>query len=182
MEDFLKAMPKNRARRPDAQAFDEIRITTVPRYKTSGISGNEWRISAKIQFFRKGEVIFENFVGNLETAVNMLPFLFIRAIDDGKAYFAGYGNLCDQEGCDKPAVVVYRMKRAICSCCGMEDARSTEVLAKSPTYRCFCQEHSKRGDWGLDDTDSNYELVLGTPREPKPDDVKPAQFGGTITI
>gem|GEM_PF-6705725 len=41
------------ALRPDAQAFDEIRIVTVPRYKTSGLSGDEWRISAMIQFFAK---------------------------------------------------------------------------------------------------------------------------------
>lgn len=43
-----------RALRPDAQACDEIRIYTVPRYKTSGLSGDEWRISAVTEFYRKG--------------------------------------------------------------------------------------------------------------------------------
>lgn len=44
----------NRAYRPDAQAFDEIRIFTVPSYKTSGLSGDEWRISATVEFYRNG--------------------------------------------------------------------------------------------------------------------------------
>lgn len=39
--------------RPDAQAFDEVRIVTVPRYKQSGLSGDEWRISAAIRLYRK---------------------------------------------------------------------------------------------------------------------------------
>lgn len=38
---------KSCALRPDAQAFDEIRIVTVPRYKQSGLSGDEWRIHAE---------------------------------------------------------------------------------------------------------------------------------------
>jgi hypothetical protein len=33
------------------QNVDEVRIATIPRYKTSDISGDEWRISAKIEFF-----------------------------------------------------------------------------------------------------------------------------------
>ena len=48
-----------RALKPDAQAFDEVRITTVPRYKMSGLSGDEWRISGKIQLLRKGKVVAE---------------------------------------------------------------------------------------------------------------------------
>jgi len=50
---------QRRALRPDAQAFDEVRITTVPRYKMSGLSGDEWRISGKIQLLRKGRVVAE---------------------------------------------------------------------------------------------------------------------------
>ena len=41
--------------KPDAQAFDAVRITTVPRYKTSGLSGDEWRISAHVELLRKND-------------------------------------------------------------------------------------------------------------------------------
>jgi len=44
---------------PDRQAYDEVRIITVPRYKNSELSGAEWRISAEVQFLHKGVVIFE---------------------------------------------------------------------------------------------------------------------------
>jgi hypothetical protein len=48
-------MTNDRAQKPDAQAFDEVRIKTVPRYKTSGLSGDEWRISATIQLMLSGQ-------------------------------------------------------------------------------------------------------------------------------
>ena len=37
----------------DDEWYDEVRITTVPRYKTSSLSGDEWRTSARIQILRK---------------------------------------------------------------------------------------------------------------------------------
>lgn len=45
----------SKAYRPDAQAFDEVRITTVPRWKESELSGDEWRISAKMEFLNRDE-------------------------------------------------------------------------------------------------------------------------------
>ena len=56
MTDKLFDKP-SRALKPDAQAFDEVRIVTVPRYKRSDLSGDEWRISAEIQFYRNGVLI-----------------------------------------------------------------------------------------------------------------------------
>ena len=41
----------------DEAWYDEVRIVTVPRFKTSGMSGDEWRTSAVAQFLRKGEVV-----------------------------------------------------------------------------------------------------------------------------
>ena len=41
----------------DDEWYDEIRVTTVPRFKTSGLSGDEWRRSAKVTFLRKGIVL-----------------------------------------------------------------------------------------------------------------------------
>jgi len=84
----------HRAIRPDAQAFDEVRIVTIPRFKTSGMSGDEWRIRANIELWRKGKLILEQSYLNVETAARFLPFVLARAHDDGLAYFGGEGDIC----------------------------------------------------------------------------------------
>src|SRR5690348_445902 len=132
-----------RALKPDAQGFDEIRIITVPRYKTSGLSGDEWRISARIQVFRKGRLIHEQSYRNVETAAMYLPALLGTLNDDGKAFYAGEGDICDQEGCSENATVIYRMKAKYC-----RDGHKEEL--HNVTIRKFCDRHKVRGDCGLD--------------------------------
>lgn len=174
-------MDKNvlhRAMKPDAQAFDEVRIVTVPRYKMSGLSGDEWRISAKIQLLRKGNVVHEQGCGNIEVACALLPGIYYHAIDDGKAYFGGEGDICDQEGCKEPAVVTYRVKKSFSR--DNPHKWNEELTGPLVAYRCFCQKHSKRGDCGFDDSDSNYELVEGKTTNPNPEDESPSVFGGVI--
>lgn len=166
----------NRALRPDAQAFDEVRIVTVPRYKTSGLSGDEWRISAKIMLMRKGQVVHESSVRNAETAVMLLGAAWLSAIDDGKAFFAGIGDFCDQEGCAEKATVTYRVKKEFSSDYPHEFSRPV-----SGVYRRFCARHAKRGNCGFDDTDSNYELIEGEPK-PMAEDESPAGFGGVVDL
>lgn len=141
------------ALRPDAQAFDEIRIRTVPRYKTSGLSGDEWRIHAEVEFYRKGKLIFSEGCRDTKTAAGMLYAWYVRAVDDGKGYFAGDGLTCDQEGCSEPATVRYEKLASYC-----HDGHKTECsdVAK---HRHFCEKHSTRGDCGLDDADANYAQV-----------------------
>jgi hypothetical protein len=141
---------KSCALRPDAQAFDEIRIVTVPRYKTSGLSGDEWRIHAEAQFFRKGRLIFSEGCRNVETACSFVAFWHARACDDGKAYFAGDGVTCDQEGCHEPATVRYGRRFDYCQ------AGHKNTVFESSAYRHFCERHKTRGDCGLDDADANY--------------------------
>lgn len=141
------------ALRPDAQPFDEIRIVTVPRYKTSGLSGDEWRISAKVQFFRKGELQHENGYSNIVHACGFLYSELQMAIDDGKAYFAGDSVHCDQEGCDKPFTTTYLLKKHFCSEGGEHE------VSEVSQFRHFCDEHKVRGDCGLEDADRNYVMV-----------------------
>src|SRR5207244_1606996 len=93
----------SKAYRPDAQAFDEVKITTVPRYKQSGLSGDEWRISGHIQLFRKGRLMHEESFHDVETAAKFLPWVMAKACDMGTAFFAGEENFCDQEGCQSEA-------------------------------------------------------------------------------
>ncbi len=141
----------DRALRPDAQGFDEVRIVTVPRYKTSGLSGDEWRISAEVQFWRKGILRHTVAHGNIETACGCAYADLMRAIDDGRAYFAGEGNFCDQEGCSRESTVTYRLRQSFC--------RDGHAAVPRPTVRKFCDVHKKRGDCGLDDSDANYEAL-----------------------
>ena len=168
-----------RATKPDAQGFDEIRITTTPRYKTSGLSGDEWRISGTVQFFRKGRMIHEIHRQNVEGAVKFLVNDYYEALDNGLGYYGGEDDFCDQEGCAEKATVVYRLKKEFCTGggnCGQEKKMYGE------TIRMFCERHSKRGDCGLEDADSNYEIVRGYPIEPRAEDKKEALFGGTVTL
>lgn len=141
------------ALRPDAQAFDEVRITTIPRFKTSGLSGDEWRISAKIEFLRKGVVVHEDHYNSLEYAISFLPFVHARAVDDGHAYFGGgIEDKCDQEGCSEIASVLYRRKMRYC-----DEGHPHED--PTPQHRQFCAKHKNRGDSALDDCMQNYEEV-----------------------
>ena len=140
--------------RPDAQAFDEIRITTIPRFKESELSGDEWRISGLIQLFRNGVVKYESQYQNVEMCAKFLSYELAKAIDEGNAYLATEGGFCDQEGCDAKATVFYQKKLNWCSSCG----KSREVIV-DPEYRQFCERHKERGNCGLDDSDSNYNRV-----------------------
>ncbi len=149
-----------RALRPDAQPFDEIRIVMVPRYKTSGISGDEWRISAAIRFIRKGEVVHEEYYGNkIESAASALPYLLNKAIEDGHARFVTEGDFCDQEGCQALAAVTYKVKKEVCDECGEKKDWSNGLSGQDIWIRRFCKKHATRGDCGIDDTDSNYEVI-----------------------
>ncbi len=128
----------------------------MPRFKQSELSGDEWRISTVIEFYRKGELILQDGCGNMETACGMLYGKYVMAVDNGKGYFAGDGIHCDQEGCNEKAKYLYRLKKDYCvgpGKCGKEKK------SYSSEHRCFCDKHSTRGDQDLKDNDDNYELI-----------------------
>jgi len=176
----MELQKQRRAEKPDAQGFDEVRIITVPRYKSSGLSGDEWRISGVCQLFRKGKVIHEFGMANVENCAKALPAEIMKAHDEGKFYFAGEYNICDQEGCSDKATVIYRLKKKFCNESYIHPA--IEYKREESPIRMFCERHSKRGDCGLEDSDDNYEIVLGYVAEPRPEDVKVSTFGGVINL
>lgn len=142
--------------KPDAQAFDEIRIRVVPRFKDSELSGSEWRISAVTEFYRKGQLICSEQCSNMETAAGLCYAHYVRAVDNGNGYFAGDGIHCDQEGCNEKAAFKYSIKQDYCSGygnCGQKKDMYNGAL------RHFCEKHSHRGDSDLQDNDKNYELI-----------------------
>jgi hypothetical protein len=148
-----------RALKPDAQPFDEVRITTIPRFKESELSGSEWRISAKVELLRNGVVMVDETYRDVETAARFLPSVIASAGDDGKAFFGGEGDVCDQEGCKETATVTYLKKHDYC------DA-GHKSQPTHPTIRRFCERHKVRGDCGLDDADSNYTPIVEGDRAP----------------
>jgi len=137
--------------KPDAQPFDEIRIKTVPRYKESGLSGDEWRISGEIEFYRKGKLIKSSGCRNVETGSVLVGARLLEAIDGGNAMYAGEGSICDQEGCCEQAV--YKMIKKF-----DYDNMARKSERPSEAYRLFCEKHKTRGDCGLDDSDDNYTV------------------------
>jgi len=141
---------ERRALKPDAQAFDEVLITTVPRYKTSGMSGDEWRISAQVEFKRNGITLHTEHCRDVQTACGLLYYYHSNATDNGKGYFAGEGDICDQEGCKVIATHKRYKKADYC-----REGHKSEPY--SPSFRMFCDVHKRRGDCSFDDGDDNYK-------------------------
>jgi hypothetical protein len=56
-----------------------LKVETVERYKTSSLSGNEWRFSYIYRIELQGRQIFSNAVGSLEYAVQCLPGALLQA-------------------------------------------------------------------------------------------------------
>lgn len=166
----------------DAEGIDEIRIKTVPRFKTSELSGDEWRVSALCEFFRKGVKVYDRSFSSLKYAIQFLPWLVHVEMITGKdapeaALFRADPDECHQPGCPDKAANVYRLKKIY------SDTGEGPLPNESgfEYRRSFCVKHSHRGDCGLEDADVNYELVKGKGGKViAPDDISPSGFGGVI--
>ena len=143
----------NLKRHDDDEWFDEVRITTVPRYKTSGLSGDEWRRSARIELLRKGKVQSTTSLTKMLYAIMDLPHVWLQAEESWNNWDEEMKRgLCMQPGCSKPATVTYRYK-------AFYSRDGTCEEPQEPTYIVFCDEHKERGDCGLEDCDANYQDV-----------------------
>lgn len=154
LQDALRGMTQEIA--VDRQLFDEMKIDTVPRYKSSQASGDEWRYSNRIRFYKKGILIKEEFASAgtrdvLSRIQNYYPDMYTEDIANKLA------KLCQQEGCSRAAENYYKMKKRHCCHCGEASKHPLH-----PVFRAFCSDHSTRGDCSLEDCDSNYELIYGS--------------------
>jgi hypothetical protein len=149
----------HRALKVGAQGFDEVRIRTVPRWKESELSGDEWRYHAEIEFYRKGELVHSAGTRDVEAACAQIGYHHANGLDNGKGFFAGERNICDQEGCSEPATTALKLKK------GYNRDGSERKLWDAGEYRCFCDRHKHRGDCSLEDADCNYE-VIPMPEQP----------------
>jgi hypothetical protein len=145
------------ARAVGKQMVDEVRITTVPRYKTSNASGDEWRFSASLELFYKGHLLYRAGFNNVMSAATSLPTVI--QTDTNKWDHPDVSDLCQQEGCAEKATYTYRIKKVYCKeGCG----KVVPPCEFFPTsfIRKFCNYHNNRGDCALEDADDNYELIV----------------------
>ena len=141
------------------QPYDEVRIRIVPRYKTSGMSGDEWRQHAQIDFYFKGEIVHEDGARDVETAIMRLGHIFLdstcpiptRVIEIER-------TKCDQPSCQNDAVARFMINRQTA-----DDGSWLDPSEKEWTdwYRQFCRVHLRRGDCGREDNDDNYTPLDG---------------------
>lgn len=149
----------NHVTHPDDERYDRVTIDIAPRWKESELSGDGWRFSYVVRFWRKGEIILEHSTSRLEWLMQRVHLCFLNypAADD-KAFdreaWKRTEELCDQPGCAAEATVFFkRLKRY---------TRTGDELAGSSyatEYRQFCLQHTHRGDCALDDADHNYERI-----------------------
>lgn len=151
---------QNKASRPDGQRYDKVDIYTVPRYKESELSGDEWRVCAAADLYYKGHRIKTMTFSDVDTAMRYLDGALVCWRENGEGYTRPDDSyLCDQESCAEIADVKYKRLR------GFTDRGDPETLYDWNLYRVFCDQHKTRGDCALDDSDQNYEQVDFLPDE-----------------
>ena len=152
-------------RHSDDDFVDEIRIVIRERYKTSGLSGDEWRFHRAVQLFRKGSLMHERpFNGSMATVGSYVPWVLAEWMEGGfpVAEFSR-DDLCFQPGCPEPACSEYEIIEEF----GPQGQRlHPEERGSLSKRRRFCARHLRRGDCGREDADVNYRVISG----PGPDE------------
>jgi hypothetical protein len=141
-------------RDPDFESFDKITLEVVPRYKTSGLSGDEWRTSVHATFWFKGEKVHERSWTSMQYAIMLLAHEWVTQQEPiPERVIKLEESKCDQPGCANDAVARFRIKR--------ETSEHGEWLDRSDSsmryFRKFCKKHVERGDCSREDCDENYE-------------------------
>lgn len=150
----------------DDEPIDKIEMVVEPRFKTSGISGDEWRHSVVVRFYRKGHLIHEDTISKMREAAALLPGTLLAlqegALHDGLdvARKATEGT-CMQVGCSATGTVTRVLKKTFCL-----GGHAEEVPEQLEFVRMFCAAHATRGDCDLEDADANYRTSGGSLAEP----------------
>ena len=167
-------------RHRDHEAFDEVRMKVVPRYKTSELSGDEWRYSVHVDLLFKGEVVATERYGTMDYAAKALcVFMEKASCPVSDEWIALEKKRCDQVGCPNDAVSRFQLKELYDRTGHKLDPGDTP----SEHYRQFCQTHLRRGDGGREDSDRNYEVIEGPgPGETTNTQTSPSAFGGVIGV
>lgn len=140
--------------------IDEIAFRTIPRYKTSSRSGDEWRHHVQVELRFKGKVVAEYGCSDMDAAIAMLGAKRIQIGDEGvpDAVIAAEASKCDQPSCQNDAIGRLAIKRHAAADGHWLDA---EEYSHHRWYRQFCAVHIQRGDCSREDCDANYEPIDG---------------------
>jgi len=167
------AAPERTVRLGDYQEFDRVSIVTVPRFKSSPVSGSEWRTCARIDLFYKDALEYSESFASVADALAHLPVTLYNArnarMRPGANFHAKHPEQrCDQEGCAEVATVKYRVLVERCREC----TKPKDMMFDTRTpVRHFCARHSERGEGYYDDSSANYELLAGAVVPPPAADV-----------
>lgn len=144
-------------RHDDWEPYDRITIDLVERYKTSGLSGDEWRFNAHVQWWFKGVRVHSTTYHDMETAMQLVYSGWVMR-EEGPAFpmevIKREEECCDQPGCADEPVARFKLKKHYLH--GHELA-----TFYGDSFRKFCKKHLRRGDCGLSDSDANYEPLDG---------------------
>ena len=149
----------------DDDFVDEIRIVIRERYKTSGLSGDEWRFHRVIQLFRKGALMHEDaYNGDFASVASYLPWKLVEWREQGGSVeIFRREDLCFQPGCQEKAVSEYEIIEQF----GPQGQRlHPDENGFFSKRRRFCVRHLRRGDCDREDCDANYRVISG----PGPDE------------
>lgn len=146
-------------RHGDDDYVDEVRIIVRERYKTSGLSGDEWRFHRVVQFYRKGALLYEqSFNGSMRDVAAYVPWTLVEAGESGKMDRPNDDHLCFQPGCANAATSEYEIIEAF----GPQGQRlHPDERGSFSKRRRFCPKHLRRGDCGREDSDANYRVLSG---------------------
>ena len=154
-------------RHNDDELIDRVTIDCVPRFKTSGLSGDEWRVSYVVRLYRKGHLMVENWYTRLRYAIAALPWVvatWTEGSDEDterrwSAFLRIEDSLCHQVGCGEPATVIVKLTR-------LTSVDGAYIVDESSfTYlRAFCDRHATRGDSDREDNDADCVVVSGERR------------------
>ena len=164
-------------RLPDFEIYDEINLKVIPRYKTSELSGDEWRQSIHIDFMFKGMLVKTEICRDMKTAIMLLGSYYLKEFAIPKEVLAIEKESCDQPSCPKKAIGRLKLKKLTDSTGDWLDMK--EQYAEY--YRQFCSEHIQRGDCGREDTDDNYTpMDTASSTDSTNKERSPSHFGGII--
>ncbi len=137
---------------PEAERFDSVTVDIAERWKESELSGDEWRFSYVVTFWRHGDPIAQVSGPSVEKALIVAAYEFPRIeVEGAKGYMGDLSAYCCQPGCPNPWEV---LKHPITR---YERYSGANTGPYEPNdVRAFCDRHRDRGDCALDDADRNY--------------------------
>lgn len=176
-------MKPHHKRLGDWENYDRIEFKVVPRYKTSGMSGDEWRQHVEVTCYFKGEAVFSFGCRNMRVAAALLPGKMITESDNGiqdAVLKREDGDACDQPSCESKSIGRFLIKEAFGD---RGEKLHPGDYSHRNAYRQFCARHVRRGDCSREDCDDNYEPLDGITAESSTNiEESPSAFGGVIHV